>query len=205
MTQKIIGNADPASPAVDKPTASAKDIRIKPAENPSHEQPPSPPHDNAYSSPLLAALWRSSDKFHFLGLLDRDTNQFRNIPVDNPIDVVDHVQRFSEQNVDLYFACAEFETAENRTSANASGAYSFWLDIDCGPDKAASGKGYATIEEAEEAVRRFCSETGIPSPTHIVRSGSGLHVYWSLDEFVPHDQWRTPAQGTKPLARYLEL
>jgi hypothetical protein len=95
-------------------------------------------------------------------------------------DAVEQAQKLSSEGTEVYFACAEYLTPDSRKAANASGACAFWMDIDCGEDKAAAGKGYATVEDAEDALRKFCEDAGLPQPTHIVHSGGGLHVYWVI-------------------------
>lgn len=154
---------------------------------------------------MLGALWRSSNQSHFIGILDRETGKFRNVPVSNASDAKDRITRFSGPATDLYFTCAEYETPVNRTAANASGACAFWLDIDCGDEKAKAGKGYLTTEEAETGVREFCNKTGMPTQTDTVQSGSGLHAYWVLDECVPGAQWKASADKLKALTKHIGL
>jgi hypothetical protein len=159
----------------------AKSIRITPPVGPSPEaQERSPVIQHPASPPgnlLLGALWRSSDNVHQIGVLDRQ-KRFKNLPVDGVADAVEQAQKLSSEGTEVYFACAEYLTPDSRKAANASGACAFWMDIDCGEDKAAAGKGYATVEDAEDALRKFCEDAGLPQPTHIVHSGGGLHVYW---------------------------
>lgn len=153
---------------------------------------------------LLKALWRSPDKTHQIGLLDRQTNHFRNIPVKSLAEAMELIQK-QAPSVDLYFACAEYETPNNRKAANASGACAFWMDIDCGKDKAGNDRGYATAQEAEDAVQGFCTTTGLPTPTQIVDSGGGLHVYWVLDDAVLRDSWKYSASKLKALTKQCDL
>ena len=133
---------------------------------------------NPPGNPLLGAMWRSTDLCHQLGILDRQNNRFKNLPVDGVDDAVAQALKLSSEGTEIYFACAEYLTPNSRTAANASGAWAFWMDIDCGDDKAAAGKGYATIEDAEIALSKFCKDARLPQPTHIVHSGGGLHAYW---------------------------
>ncbi len=72
-------------------------------------------------------------------------------------------------------------------------------------DKATAGKGYLTVEDAEEAIQRFCNDTGLPLPTHIVNSGRGLHVYWVLDRALDRDIWKASAEKFKALTNYLKF
>jgi hypothetical protein len=163
-------------------------------------QPSDTPH--RATSPgerLLQALWRSRDRIHLLGILDRHTGRFSNIPVYNAVDATEQSKNLSSDGVEVYFACAEFQNPDNRTAANTIAALGFWLDIDCGEDKAAAGKGYPTLEAAEDAVYQFCKDAGLPEPTHIVHSGSGLHVYWIVDSTIPRNTWQAHAKKLKAL------
>lgn len=72
-----------------------------------------------------------------------------------------------------------------------------WFDIDVKPEK-----GYATQSEALDALKKFVSDTGVPTPTAIVSSGSGgLHVYWISDRELSKEQWYPYALGLDMLAR----
>ena len=63
---------------------------------------------------------------------------------------VNEAMELSRQaSADVYFACAEYWTPDSRTASNAVGAYAYWMDLDCGSEKAASGKGCATVELAK--------------------------------------------------------
>ena len=132
---------------------------------------------------------------------DGQTKKFRNIVVKDAVEAAKLAQEHSKAGSDTYFACAEYVTPNNRTAANVSGAYGFWLDIDCGEDKAKTGKGYLTVEEAEEAIKRFCKDTGLPPPTYIVNSGSGLHVYWIFDSKIEREKWQAYARKLKALTK----
>ncbi|MFO7459465.1 MAG: hypothetical protein R6X07_02495, partial [Desulfatiglandales bacterium] len=111
-------------------------------------------------------------------MMDRQTKQFTNIPVKGALDAAERAHKLSDAGMDVYFGCAEYETPDSRTASNASGAWGFWMDFDCGEAKAEAGKGYPTPEVAKQAISTFCSDTGLPAPTHDVDSGGGLHVYW---------------------------
>jgi len=164
--------------------------------------------DNAPSSQaetLLNSMWRSPDSCHQIGLLERQSKQFMNIKVNTVADAIHRALHESNTGVDCYFACAEYITENNRKATNVSGASAFWLDIDCGDLKNSAGKGYATAEGAREAVNRFCKDTGLPAPTYIVNSGSGLHVYWVLDSVVEREQWQQYAPKLKTLTQVKKL
>jgi hypothetical protein len=179
MQDTVQSNTDNSQRPKNKAT-DGKSIKVPPicTSPEAQEQSPDVHHPaNPSGNLLLGAMWRSPDLCHQLGTLDRQ-KRFKNLPVDGVDDAIVQAVKLSSEGIDVYFACAEYQTPDSRAAANASGAYSFWMDIDCGEDKAAAGKGYATVEEAEEALRKFCKDAGLPQPTHIVHSGGGLHSYW---------------------------
>jgi hypothetical protein len=111
-----------------------------------------------------------------------------------------------------YHACASFREARSdpfgtpagqkrfgRTKHNALGAKSFWLDIDVGP-----GKGYSDQDAAIDALRIFCKKLDLPPPI-IVSSGSGLHVYWPLQQTLDRATWERYARGLKNLCFQYDL
>lgn len=65
---------------------------------------------------------------------------------------------------------------------------SFWLDLDVGEDKAASGEGYATQAIAIEKLLEFVNDLGLPDPM-VVNSGRGVHAYWPLNKDVDAASW----------------
>jgi hypothetical protein len=154
---------------------------------------------------LINALWRSAGRHHQLGKLDRQKGQFENILVIKLAKATETAQLISNDGNDAYFACAEYETPTNRTAANTSGAFAFWMDIDCGEDKAKADKGYLTENDALAAVKKFSKDAGLPELTYIVSSGGGLHVYWVLDTVVDRNTWQAYATKLKALTKVLVL
>jgi len=156
--------------------------------------------DNS-ASKLLNAMWRSDDSVHFISIHDPKRESFRNQSVSNVATAIEQAEENSSKGFDVYFACAEFKTTENRKESNVAGACAFWVDVDCGDDKAAAGKGYRTIEDAEQALNAFCATAHIPLPTHTVSSGGGLHLYWALTERLDAQLWKAMAAKLKALAK----
>lgn len=66
-------------------------------------------------------------------------------------------------------------------------AHAVWVDLDLDEGK---GDGYGTIEEALRALDDFSLQ-----PSILIRSGSGVHAYWLLDEPFP-------LTSTSDLARF---
>jgi len=146
---------------------------------------------------LLSALWSSLDRVHQIGTIDRQTKRYNNIPVKSIEQAVELAFAKSNAGLDSFFACAEYIDGNSRTAANAYGAGAFWMDFDCGEDKAANGKGYINPEAAIEAVNNFCEVEGLPKPTHIASSGGGIHAYWSLSYSIVREVWQEFARKLK--------
>jgi hypothetical protein len=176
-------------PAVPSPLINPKATKPTLTEHPSHK--------------LLCKLWPTPNLFHQIGTLDQQSKQFKNRPVNGIADAVSQAHSLSNSGLDAYLAPAEFATPDNRQTSNVEGAFGFWVDIDCGEVKAAAGKGYTTEEVARAAVQMFCKTTGLPPPTFIVLSGSGLHVYWVADSFIPREKWQAVAAKLKDLTHAL--
>jgi hypothetical protein len=111
-----------------------------------------------------------------------------------------------------YHACASYNQTfvekegkkKYRVKDNWNKAKAFWADIDCGAEKAAEGKGYATKREAAEAIINFCEETGFPKP-FFVDSGNGVHAYWPLSKAIPSDTWQRLAYAIKSIFAHHNL
>ena len=96
----------------------------------------------------------------------------------------------------VYHACASYKEEfidvggkkKYRISDNWNKAKCFWADLDCGEEKAAEGKGYATKREAATAMKEFCDKTGFPKPFY-VDSGNGIHAYWPLTKAINSAVW----------------
>ena len=116
------------------------------------------------------------------------------------------------QGKTVYFACATYAEPyitgpdgkrRHRVKENVFQVKAVWLDIDCGADKAAKGAGYRTKKEAAQALKEFCEAAGLPSPTWIVDSGNGLHVYWGLEKATTREPWEATTGRFKNLCQTL--
>ena len=109
--------------------------------------------------------------------------------------------RLVANGVDVFFGCGKFITDENRDAANCGLMKSFFLDIDCGedkakPDKRGRIKGYIDQATGMQALKELCKTLNLPRPT-VVNSGRGWHVYWPLTESVAKDKWLPVAETFK--------
>lgn len=111
------------------------------------------------------------------------------------------------KGLSVYHACSAYKDLPHkdetgkfiaRTSTNWLSAKAFWVDIDCGEDKARDGKGYATQNEGAKALILWCRKYNFPIPM-MVNSGRGLHAYWRLSEELPPKAWVETAGALKSL------
>jgi hypothetical protein len=123
------------------------------------------------------------------------------------------IKSFDAKGYTVYHACASIKAAHvmlpdpkkpgemkkyYRVAENLGRMKSFWVDIDCGEDKADEGKGYAKKSEARDAIVKFCGGVGLTLPM-MVSSGNGLHCYWPLTKDIGPNSWRAVATAFKAL------
>jgi hypothetical protein len=150
---------------------------------------------------LLRCCWPSGNLCHQLAIRNPITRKFNTILVRSPEHAMVVAIREASAGQDAYFAVAEYKSDVNRKAENVANISLFLMDIDIGEDKAESGTGYRTIEGALAELYIFCEAVGIPRPTHIVHSGSGLHVYWVLTTPIGPELWKVLAQKLKSIAK----
>lgn len=114
----------------------------------------------------------------------------------------------AQNNLIVYHACCSYKAASYEAEVNGvtktkfrgaqnwDKAKSFWIDIDCGEDKAEEGKGYLNKTEAAKAILGFCQTYQFTKPM-LVDSGGGLHCYWPLTKPIGPNSWRTIANEFK--------
>lgn len=147
----------------------------------------------------------------------KDISYFKHYPYESIGAMAGAALELDEEGCAVYFALAGFsdpvETTNKktgkpktlyRTQPQAVAVKAFWADIDCGEAKAETGQGYATKQEAAQAVKRFCQATQLPVPL-IVDSGSGLHCYWTLASEIPGDQWIRVAPYWRAVLNHFHL
>lgn len=105
------------------------------------------------------------------------------------------VEKFKEKKQNVYVALGTFD-GFSRKAENCIFYKTLFIDLDIGQDKAAEKKGYATKEEASEALDKFLEQTELPPPV-LVDSGTGIHAYWILDTEIPIKEYLPYAEKFK--------
>lgn len=109
----------------------------------------------------------------------------------------------SKDLYDVYFCLStQSENRGSRSRRNAVALRSLWFDFDVGTN---DPKKYPTIRAAFEALINFCKLLEIPNPSFVVKSGGGLHAYWSSDRDLTVDEWQPYADLLKTAARASDL
>lgn len=153
-----------------------------------------------------------SEGIYFLALIDKSSGRVAHKAFESITAMAEAVESYSSNpNINVYHACAAYKAPyvevedkkkpgelkrAYRDPANWLGAKSFWIDIDCGDEKAAKGDGYVTKRDGAAAIAEFCQSTGMPMPM-MVDSGNGVHCYWPLTKMIGPDTWRKMASAFK--------
>ncbi len=122
-------------------------------------------------------------------------------------EAISKASQLSDNGKNAYFAVGAVDNLgrpAKRTSDNITFLRAFFLDIDCGEEKAAKGEGYATQLAAKNAIKEFTQKVGLPTPT-VVNSGYGWHLYWPLTSDVSSDYWLPVAAKFKQVVRHAGL
>jgi hypothetical protein len=88
------------------------------------------------------------------------------------------------------------QTIAHRSKETATFLKAIWLDIDVKD----SAKGYSSLHEAFAALSQFIAHYSLPSPSAVVLSGGGIHVYWINNRPLTVAEWQPYANGLKAAA-----
>jgi len=151
---------------------------------------------------LLDAVQPSGGWYAVVGIKGVDnTKQYL---VETREEVDDIAAKLVQQQRNVFFGVAKYKDGSGRKKSNVLALKSFWLDIDCGPTKAAINAktkkpgGYVDQAAGLSALQGFCKHVGLPKPT-IVNSGRGLHVYWTLTNEITPQEWEPVAARLREL------
>lgn len=88
----------------------------------------------------------------------------------------------------VFHACSSYKATDGgRTQRNVARVKAFFLDLDVGENK-----DYETQREAAAAIKAATTALNFPIPT-MVKSGRGLHVYWTFEASIDGDVWKNAA------------
>ncbi len=111
-------------------------------------------------------------------------------PYDAISDIVELAETFGDK-CNLYFRLSTCKPPKNESlkgfgaRPNLASTATLWADVDVDEDKV-----FTTKQEALEAIKNF-----EPTPSIIVNSGGGFHVYWLLREPVFFGKWKGEHKG----------
>lgn len=119
--------------------------------------------------------------------------------------LAEHLISYDNRGYEVYFAPAGFAEEgiagtdgkiRRRVRENARFVRACWIDIDVGSDKAATNKGYESLDSALGAIKEFCIRIG-NNPTYLISSGTGLHCYWTFPLALSVSDWDRISQILK--------
>jgi len=105
-------------------------------------------------------------------------------------DALNEIARFDQDDFNTFFALGTFEGYQRKANACIF-MRSFFVDIDCGPDK-----NYEEWETGLLELQKFATTNRLPQPI-IVNSGRGVHGYWIFTENIPSEEWKPYAEKFK--------
>jgi len=155
---------------------------------------------------LLQAVQPEEGWFAIVGISGDGTQSTSQKLVQTREEAAEVIARFVAQKRNVFFGVAKYKSGENRRKDNVAALKSFWVDVDCGPDKGTPDpktgvpQGYLTQDAALEALEEFCELVGLPVPV-IVNSGRGIHAYWILEEAIGPTLWETIADKLAEICR----
>lgn len=154
---------------------------------------------NLTTGEFLRAVLPSTGTY-FAAQLPKHQRGFWQEPCDTIRDLALAVRSYDGNQIDSYFAVQSYLTPNNRRRDNVALIRSLWTDIDVGKKDA-----YPDLKRAGLALNRFCKDAGIPIPTVLVKSGYGLHVYWTLTRDLTPEGWHPLAARLQALEHHYHL
>jgi hypothetical protein len=151
---------------------------------------------------LLTKVQPSEGWFAVLGIKGKNSVKQTLVATREEVDQL--AQEYVNEQRNVYFGVAKFETDQNRLKDNVKKLKAFWLDIDCGEGKAEinpkTGRpdGYIDQTTGLQELRRFCNLIGLPRPI-LVNSGRGIHVYWPLTREITRNEWEPVGKRLREL------
>lgn len=96
---------------------------------------------------------------------------------------------------DVWHSCGVLKPGAQKSGrAEIAGSRAFYLDLDV------KSGAYPDQTAAAVAINQFRTAVGLPFPNLVVSSGSGLHIYWVVDQMLTPEAWQLLALRLKALA-----
>lgn len=141
---------------------------------------------------LISLVRPAGGWYGFLAV--KDKTKVRQLMFETRAELDEAIEKYVSERWCVFFGLGKYKNGGSRTQNNVESLRSFWVDIDCGPNKSlvdertGQPQGYETQAEGLIALKKFCKDTGLPAPL-IINSGNGVHAYWPLQEDVPKEEW----------------
>jgi len=113
-----------------------------------------------------------------------------------------------QKQIDIYFCTSlqsQFEERVSKSGTTYKAAVrrlehvvalrSFYLDVDFGGEGHKETNRYATYEEAVRGLADFIKLSGFPKPTFVIKTGGGVHVYWTISNPLTVNEWKKYASA----------
>ena len=110
--------------------------------------------------------------------------------VENIDELAEFIESKKNTPTNIFVALSSFG-GYSRKADEAKFVRSFFVDLDVG-----DGKGYASKQDAINALDQFILENNLPPPVKI-DSGTGIHSYWLFDRDIPATEWKPYAEKFK--------
>lgn len=111
------------------------------------------------------------------------------------------VRALNDAGWEVYHAMCGY-TQRTRSAENIAGVQALWADIDIAKHLAEGEDAEAANDAAILEVAQMVREHKLPTPTEIVMSGGGIHIYWHLTAPLDVPTWKVMAGKLRlPLRR----
>jgi len=149
---------------------------------------------NTFTELNQALQWLNGIRLDQSGFIFTIQNKKTNtIQFTNHADAINKIKPLIDNGQDIFISVANFKPGtNNRKAENVDFIGSFFIDIDCGENKA-----YKDQREALSSLKPIFKNKSFPKPSMVINSGGGIHAYWCLKTPLARDEWLTLAKELK--------
>ena len=127
------------------------------------------------------------------------------VSVKEAVSTIDWLMSLKDTS-DIYVCMGSLKSGEQKTAKSGRSTYvivkreqehvtglkSFYMDLDA---KGVDNDSYDSLKDAMSALFEFLKAIRFPAPSVVVRTGGGVHVYWTLDRLLTPAEWLPLAQA----------